>query len=41
MTDKNILLKSIRVVDPSSNFDQISDVEVKGERIFSLKKFFC
>ena len=38
MTDKNILLKSIRVIDPSSNFDQISDVEVKGEKIFSLKK---
>ena len=38
MTDKNILLKSIRVIDPSSNFDQISDIEVKGEKIFSLKK---
>ena len=37
MTDKNILLKSIRVIDPSSNFDQISDVEVKGEKFF-LKK---
>ena len=33
-----ILLKSIRVIDPTNELDQISDITIHGKKIVCLEK---